>query len=78
MKYTIETTDDGCIETLEFRNGKYTKRSQKTGFGCEALDEDFSAQLEKVGFCNVILDRVYDLYDGFGALNSIELAELEN
>ena len=32
MKFTIETTNDGCIETLELHDGsKYTKRHIKRG-----------------------------------------------
>ena len=34
MKYAIEITDDGCVETLEFPNGdKFVKRSKRTSYG---------------------------------------------
>ena len=42
MKYAIEITDDGCVETLEFPNGeKFTRRSKRTNFGCQSIDDDF-------------------------------------
>ena len=48
MKYAIEITDDGCVETLEFPNGeKFTKRSKRTNFGCQSIDDDFSEQMER-------------------------------
>lgn len=32
MKYVIETTNDGCIETIELHDGtKFVKRHTKTG-----------------------------------------------
>ena len=78
MKYTIETTDNGCVETLEFSNGsKFTKRTERTGGGCKALDADFAEQLEEAGFEEEILDKVYDLFDGFLALDFLKLAELD-
>lgn len=50
MKYSIETTDYGCIETLEISNGeKYQKRTQRIKGGCRSLDDDFSDQMEKAG-----------------------------
>ena len=78
MKYVIETTENGCIETLEFSDGsKFARRNERTDCGCKALDDDFAEQLEENGFCEEILDKVYDLFDGFIALEFLELAELD-
>ena len=41
MKYTVETTETGCVETLELDNGKkYTKRSTRTSTGVKHDDDD--------------------------------------
>ena len=78
MKYVIETTENGCVETLEFADGsKFTRRNERTDFGCKALDNDFNEQLEENGFCEEILDKVYDLFDGFLPIEFLGLAELE-
>ena len=79
MKYAIEITDDGCVETLEFPNGeKFTKRSKRTNFGCQSIDDDFSEQMERAGYADEIIDAVYDLFDGFGSLEFLELDDLAN
>nr|DAQ34670.1 MAG TPA: hypothetical protein [Caudoviricetes sp.] len=79
MKYCIETTDNGCIETLEMsKNEKFQKKSTKTEYGCTSSDPDFSDQLEEAGYCDEIVEKVYDLYDGCETLDFIQLAELVN
>ena len=48
MKYTIETTENGCQETIVLDDGKtYIKRHKKTFFGSECLDEEFCEQMDK-------------------------------
>lgn len=77
MKYCIETTDNGCIETLEMsENEKFQKRTIRTDYGCESLDPDFSDQLEEAGYCERIAENVYDLYDGIGSFDFLGLAEM--
>lgn len=79
MKYTIETTENGCIETLEFLNGeKYTRRSERTEYGCRCLDKDLSDQLEESGFCEEIVEKIYDMFDGFASLKFLEVSELDS
>lgn len=78
MKYSIETTDKGCIETLEISDKKLQKESIRTEYGCSSSDPGFTEQLEKAGYCDEILEKVYDLYDGFMVLDFIEMAELVN
>lgn len=77
MKYTIETTDNGCIETLEMsKNEKFQKKSTKTEYGCESLDSDFAEQLRMAGYCEEIVEEVDRIYDGLGSLDFLELSEL--
>ena len=77
MKYAIEIIDGDCVETLEFPNGdQFTKKSERTYCGCRSLDDDFSEQLERAGYADEIIDAVYDLFDGFGSLEFLELDDL--
>ncbi len=77
MKYTIETTDNGCIETLEMsKNEKFKKESTKTEYGCKPLDPDFADQLRMAGYCEEIVEEVDRIYDGLGSLDFLKLAEL--
>lgn len=77
MKYCIETTDNGCIETLEMsENQKFQRETNRTEYGCTTSDPDFSEQLEEAGYCDEIVEKVYDLYDGCETLDFIQMAEL--
>ena len=79
MKYCIETTDNGCIETLEMsENQKFQRETKRTEYGCTTSYPDFSDQLEEAGYCDEIVEKVYDLYDGCETLDFIQLAELIN
>lgn len=79
MKYTIEVVDDVCVETLEFPNGdQFTKKSERTDYGCHSLDDDFSEQMERSGYSEDVLDAVYNLFDGFNSLDFLELDDLVN
>lgn len=52
MKYTIETTENGCRETIVMNNGNtYTKRHRKTFYGSECKDEESCNQMENDGYC---------------------------
>lgn len=77
MKYTIETTKDGCVEVLELHDGsKYMKKHIKTPYGSKCEDEDFSDQMDADGICEEILERV-DVFDGFLASEFMAIAELD-
>ena len=79
MKYTIEIIDGDCVETLEFPNGdQFTRKIERTYCGCRSLDDDFSEQMERAGYADEIIDAVYDLFDGFGSLEFLELDDLAN
>lgn len=49
MKYCIETTDNGCIETLEISDRKFQRESIKTEYGCTSSDPDFRISWKKQG-----------------------------
>ena len=78
MKYTIETTENGCVETLEMNDGTlYIKRYTKTSSGLRQEDTDFATQLEDYGVCDdEFLDKVYDTFDGFLALNFMDIDKM--
>lgn len=77
MKYTIETTDKGCIETLEISDKeKFQMESIKIKGGCRALGNSLAEQLEEAGYCEEIVEKVDEIYDGFENLDFLELAEL--
>lgn len=77
MKYTIETNGFEAKETLEFRGKTYTKTHKRTNFGCKNLDGDFCEQMESNGISEHILDKIYDTFDGFMALDVIRIGEEE-
>ena len=77
MKYTIETTETGCIETIELENGQnYFKRHIRTSCGSKSKDDDFSEQMENGGIHDEdFLDNIHETFDGFLALEFMEAAE---
>lgn len=79
MKYTIETTENGCIETLEFSNGnKYERNHKKTVYGSSCADEEFHEQMESDGINEDVLNKVYDVFDSFLANDFMYLAQICN
>ena len=81
MKYEIETTENGCIETITLSDDRqYIKRHTKTGVGfAREEDSEFSTQMGKDGFCEEFLNDVYDLFDNKSiACDFIYIADLEN
>ena len=61
MKYSVETTKNGYVETLEVNGKEYKKTWCESGYGEKSSDKDFCEQLEQDGFDNeVFLDEVYD------------------
>ena len=77
MKYTIETTDTGCIETLETNNGTFSTEWKKIGFGqWQSQGETLVDQMEAAGFDDSALDVVDDLYDGNYELDFMRLVKL--
>lgn len=78
MKYTIESTKEGCIETLEFSDGStFVRRSERVPGGIESFDNDFKFQLKRAGFCEEIADKVCDTFDGFLASDFLDIAKFE-
>lgn len=76
MKYTIETINGGCVETIELSDGsKYEKKYTRTENGCRCESEDFADQMKADGICEEMVERVYDLFDSFLALDFLTLSE---
>lgn len=45
MKYTIETTENGCVEAITLSGGRqYSKRHIKTNHGSVTEDDEFHEQ----------------------------------
>lgn len=78
MKYTIETTEEGCIETITLHGKQYQKEHSKTGVGFyREEDEPFYEQMEKDGICEEVLNEVCDLFDeGNMAVDFMSLTEM--
>uniref|UniRef100_UPI0011C3FDC5 hypothetical protein n=1 Tax=Enterocloster aldenensis TaxID=358742 RepID=UPI0011C3FDC5 len=77
MKYTIETTKDGCVEVLELHDGsKYMKKHIKTSYGSKCENKDFEEQMEEDGICEEILERV-SVFDSFLASEFLDIAGLD-
>lgn len=76
MKYTIETINGGCVETIELSDGsKYEKKYTRTESGCRCESDDFADQMEADGINEEMVERVYDAFDSFLALDFLILAE---
>lgn len=74
MKYTIETTDTGCIETLETNNGTFSTEWKEIGFGqYQSQGETLVDQMEAAGFDDAALDIAYELHDGSYELDFMRL-----
>ena len=64
MKYTVETTETGFIETLEVGGRVRVKHWTGDGGHVECNDKEFADQLEALGIADEeILNRVYDTLD---------------
>ena len=64
MKYSVETIENGYVETLEINGGVYQKRWNFTETGEECEDEDFYDQISVAGERKrALLDNVYEVID---------------
>ena len=64
MKYTVETTETGFIETLEVGGRVLVKHWTGDGGHVECNDKEFADQLEAIGIADEeILNRIYDVLD---------------
>lgn len=77
MKYTIETTDTGYIETLETNNGTFSAEWKEMGFSqYPSQRETLVDQMEAAGFDDATLNVAYDLYNENWELDFMRLAKL--
>ena len=65
MKYTIETTEDGWVETLEIRGQTYEKNWKKVGNGRYKCEEgDFTDRIIADGYApDYLEDELYAALD---------------
>lgn len=68
MGYSVETTEDGYVETLTVEGKEYKKRWKYAGLGhYKCQNDDFSEQLENDGCKDEeFLDKIYDRFDDLG------------
>lgn len=65
MRYTVETTENGVIETLEI-DGETYKKEWVRGVGCLSCQQkDFARQMECSGYSGDLLEKVDETFDGF-------------
>ena len=77
MRYTIVTTENGCQETIMMDDGRtYTKRNRKTFYGSECQDKEFCDQMENGGYCEEMLEKIYDTFDSFLASEFMDIDKL--
>ena len=77
MKYTIETTDTGYIETLETNNGTFSAEWKEMGFSqYPSQGKTLVDQMKAAGFDDATLDVAYDLFDGNYELDFMRLAKV--
>ena len=77
MRYIIETTEDGCVETLEMNDGqKFSDRWVKSFGKYETTGPSLEMQLEDAGYDDEVLEKAQDIFDGLSACDFIDLADL--
>lgn len=79
MKYTIERTENGCIQTLDLGDGNvFVQRDERAEIGCASDDNEFWKQVEdSMNVSEEIKDKLYEVFDISGmGLGFMELAEL--
>ena len=66
MKYTVETTENGVIETLELDGTIYKKEWTRRENGLfEGSQKDFSEQMRDDGYDGELVERVAEVFDSF-------------
>ena len=66
MKYSIETTENGVVETLEINGVVYKKEWVHVAqghLGCK--QRDFSAQMIEDGWNDELIEKIEEIFDGF-------------
>lgn len=66
MKYSIETTEDGVVETLEINGAVYMKEWVHVAqgyLGCK--QRDFTRQMIEDGLNDELIEKIEEIFDGF-------------
>lgn len=74
MKYTIQLTGHGCIETLELKDG--TKLSVEwvgDFWEIKSKNPSLTDQLKKLGYDEEILEAAENLFDGMHTMDFVVL-----
>lgn len=65
MKYTVTTTENGCVVEFEFEGKIYRMKWVETDFGMCSTDIELSEQLSADGVEDeMLLDAIGDFIDG--------------
>lgn len=80
MKYTIEATESGCMETLTFNDKvlgrvKLTRNHTRTDFGSVCREGEFVDQLKPLGYSEEVIEKADECFGLFTTLNFMEFAE---
>lgn len=79
MKYTIESTGNKCVETLELSDGSvYQKTHIRTESGSSCEEKCFDMQMRLDGICSEIREIVSDVFDGTLVSDCFKLSEMED
>ena len=67
MKYSVETTDSGVIETLEVEGSLYKKEWTREENGLVSCKQkDFSTQMQNDGYeDDELLEKIEEVFDSF-------------
>lgn len=66
MKYSIETTEDGVVETLEINGAVYKQEwihVAQGHLGCK--QRDFTKQMIEDGLNDELIEKIEEIFDGF-------------
>lgn len=77
MKYSVETTDSGVIETLEVEGSLYKKEWTREENGLVSCKQkDFSTQMQNDGYeDDELLEKIEDVFDRFIASSVDEIRD---
>ena len=77
MQYTVETTENGVVETLVIEGETYKKEWVRDGGCLRCQQKDFAAQMKDDEISDdLLLERVEEVFDGFIASSVDDIREI--
>ncbi len=77
MKYMIESTDNGCVETLEYMGLVFKQEYERIEGGLLGKNKPLSEQMRNAGIDDdEVIYKVSDVFESFLASDFIDLAEM--